>query len=51
MASSIQWYHQWVAMGDEAIRQRILDYNEDDCVATRVVVDGVRGMVENKPSE
>ena len=50
-ASSIEWYHQWVETGDDAIRKRILDYNEDDCKATRVVVDGVRGMVENKPSE
>ena len=26
------------------IRQRILDYNEDDCRATRVLLDGVRSL-------
>jgi predicted RecB family nuclease len=43
-AASIEWYHRWVETGDPGIRQRILDYNEDDCVATRVLLDGVRGM-------
>jgi len=40
-AASIEWYQRWVETGDPAIRQRILDYNEDDCLATRVVLDGV----------
>jgi uncharacterized protein len=43
-AASIEWYHRWVESGDPEIRQRILDYNEDDCVATRVLLDGVREM-------
>lgn len=38
-AASIQWFHRWVKTGDPQIRQRILDYNEDDCRATRVLVD------------
>jgi len=38
-AASIQWFHQWVETGDPSIRQRILEYNEDDCRATRVLVD------------
>jgi len=29
---------------DRARKQRILDYNEDDCVAMRVVLDRMRGM-------
>ncbi len=41
-ASSIQWYHQWTETGDEALKQRILEYNEDDCVAMRVLLDAVR---------
>jgi predicted RecB family nuclease len=41
-AASIEWYSRWIESGDPAIRQRILDYNEDDCLATGVVVDGVR---------
>ncbi len=41
-AASIEWYHRWIETGDVSIKQRILDYNEDDCLATGVVVDGVR---------
>lgn len=41
-AASIEWYNRWIETGDPAIKQRILDYNEDDCLATGVVVDGIR---------
>lgn len=43
-AASIEWFHRWVETGDPAIRQRILDYNEDDCRATRVLLDAVRRL-------
>ncbi len=43
-AASIEWYHRWTESGDPEIRQRILDYNEDDCVATRVLLDGIRKL-------
>jgi len=43
-AASIEWYHRWVQSGDPAIRQRILEYNEDDCRATRVLLDGLRKL-------
>ena len=43
-AASIEWYHRWVESGEPEIRQRILDYNEDDCVATRVLLDGIRKL-------
>jgi hypothetical protein len=33
-AASIEWFDRWIKTGDPAIRQRILDYNEDDCRAT-----------------
>jgi len=39
--ASIEWYHRWVDTGDMNIQQRILDYNEDDCVAIRVLLDAV----------
>ena len=44
-AASIEWFNRWVESRDPAIKQRILDYNEDDCLATGVVVDGVRSLV------
>jgi len=44
-AASIEWFHRWIQTGDTAIKQRILDYNEDDCRATRVVLDGVRSLL------
>ena len=40
-AGSIQWFHEWVETGDDSVRQRILEYNEDDCRATRVLVDAL----------
>ncbi len=43
-AASIEWFDQWVQTGDPAVRQRILDYNEDDCRATRVLLDGIRAL-------
>jgi predicted RecB family nuclease len=43
-ASSIEWYYRWVDEKDLAIQQRILDYNEDDCRATRVLLDGLRNI-------
>lgn len=43
-AASIEWYHRWVETGDRAVRQRILDYNEDDCRATIVLLDGIRAL-------
>jgi predicted RecB family nuclease len=43
-AASIEWFDQWVRTREPAIRQRILDYNEDDCKATRVLLDGIRAL-------
>ncbi len=43
-AASIEWFHRWVESGDLTIKQRILDYNEDDCRATRVLLDGIRQL-------
>ncbi|MCH9050093.1 MAG: TM0106 family RecB-like putative nuclease [Proteobacteria bacterium] len=43
-AASIEWFDRWVKTGDPSIRQRILDYNEDDCIATRVLLDGIRNL-------
>ena len=48
-AASIEWYHRWVESKDPEIRQRILDYNEDDCVATRVLLDGIRRLKTGAP--
>ncbi len=43
-AASIQWFHKWIETGDPAIRQRILEYNEDDCRATRVLRDALEAL-------
>ena len=43
-AASIEWYHRWVETGDAAIRQRILDHNEDDCIAMRILLDAVQRL-------
>jgi predicted RecB family nuclease len=43
-ASSIEWFDQWAKTGDPRLRQRLLDYNEDDCRAMRVVLDRLKGL-------
>jgi predicted RecB family nuclease len=40
-AASIEWFHRWIESADPEIHQRILDYNEDDCRATRVLRDAL----------
>ena len=47
-AASIEWYNRWIETGDRAILQRILDYNEDDCRATLVLLDGIRDLIGNE---
>jgi predicted RecB family nuclease len=44
-AASIEWFDRWCRERNPEIRQRILDYNEDDCRATRVLLDGIRSLV------
>jgi predicted RecB family nuclease len=44
-AASIEWYDEWVRGRTDDQKQRILDYNEDDCRATRVLLDGIRALV------
>ncbi len=43
-AESVEWYHRWIESGDAEFRDRILRYNEDDCRAMRVLLDGLRGL-------
>jgi predicted RecB family nuclease len=43
-ASSIEWFNRWIESGQSDIKQRILNYNEDDCRATRVLLDGIRTL-------
>jgi predicted RecB family nuclease len=45
-AASIEWFDRWVKTQDPAVKQRILDYNHDDCRATRVLLDGVRALAQ-----
>lgn len=43
-ASSIEWFDQWAKTGDPALKARLLEYNEDDCRAMRVVLDAMKQM-------
>ena len=43
-AASIEWFDRWIKERRHEIKQRILDYNEDDCRATAVLLDGLRDM-------
>jgi predicted RecB family nuclease len=43
-AASVEWFDRWCREHDPTVKQRILDYNEDDCRATRVLLDGIRQL-------
>jgi predicted RecB family nuclease len=43
-AASIEWFSQWQESRDPAQKQRILDYNEDDCLAMPVLLDGLKAL-------
>ncbi len=40
-AESIEWYHCWLEQTKPEIKKRILQYNEDDCIAMRVLLEGI----------
>ncbi len=42
--ASVEWYHRWVETGEPDVRRRILEYNEDDCLAMRLLADHIRGL-------
>lgn len=39
-AASIEWYDRY-CLGESDAKERILEYNEDDCRAMRVLLDGI----------
>lgn len=43
-AASIAWFDEYRRTGDPAVKQRILTYNHDDVIASRVVLDGLRSF-------
>jgi predicted RecB family nuclease len=43
-AASIEWFQRWSESEDPKIKQRILEYNEDDCLATRVLLDKIKTL-------
>ena len=43
-AAAVEWFDRWCRERDPAVKQRMLEYNEDDCRATRVLLDGIRDL-------
>jgi predicted RecB family nuclease len=43
-AASIEWFDRWVRTRDPEVKQRIIDYNEDDCRAMRVLLVAMRDI-------
>jgi predicted RecB family nuclease len=43
-ALSIQWFNEYLEKRDPAMLKRILEYNEDDCIATMVVKEGIEKL-------
>jgi len=40
-AASIEWFSRFLESGDEGLRERFLQYNEDDCRAMLVLLGGI----------
>ncbi|WP_407180418.1 TM0106 family RecB-like putative nuclease [Bradyrhizobium sp. STM 3562] len=45
-AASVEWFDRWCRERDPMIKERILAYNEDDCRATRILLDGIRALAD-----
>ena len=45
-ALSIQWYNDYLTTGNDALLNRVLEYNEDDCKATLVVKDYLKKRMD-----
>jgi predicted RecB family nuclease len=43
-AASIAWYQDWLKTKSETVKRRIIDYNEDDCLAMAAVIDAIRRL-------
>jgi predicted RecB family nuclease len=43
-ASSIEWFNEWAKTRDPLLKRRLLEYNEDDCRAMRVVMDYMKTL-------
>lgn len=49
-ASSIAWYDEYVRTGAPDLRERIVDYNRSDCVASAVVLDALIALPIGAPA-
>lgn len=47
---SLVWRHQWEENRDPALKQRLVEYNEDDCVALRMLAERI-GRVKESAAE
>ncbi len=50
-AASIEWFDRWLKQRDPSVRKKILIYNEDDCRATRVLLDAIRRLPLSRERE
>jgi predicted RecB family nuclease len=43
-ALSIEWFNKYIDTKDESVLNRLLEYNEDDCIATKVLKEGIENI-------
>jgi uncharacterized protein len=49
-SQAICWYDEWLKTGDRTFLEKIVIYNEDDCLATYLVKDWLTKTLENNPT-
>jgi predicted RecB family nuclease len=48
---AIAWRYDWEATGEETFKQRLLDYNQEDCSALQRVVEAIRSLGADPSSD
>jgi predicted RecB family nuclease len=46
---AMAWRHQWEVTGDEALKQQLVAYNQEDCSALRRVVEVIQSLGSDVP--
>jgi len=45
---SIAWHHEWTASGNTAIKEKLIQYNKEDCLALEAVVAVIQGVCNER---
>jgi predicted RecB family nuclease len=47
---SVVWRKKWEQSQDNALKDRLIQYNQEDCLALKIVTEAIYGVCANEPS-